>query len=141
MTLTKQDIFVLAFIVVFGLVAGIALSMAPVSHADNAYTSTQFQTASTSITVSVNTSTRILATSSPALFGQRAFADICNAGAATVAIRMDGDKAENANTTGGILIAAGTCFEINDLKLYTGSIQASSTNGVAQPVLVQEYEQ
>lgn len=92
--------------------------------------------ATTSTTVAVTTSTRVLASTSPYT---RAYASICNAGTKTVALRMDSDKLANAINAGGILLAAGACFEITDRMQYLGSVQASSSDQSSVPVLVSDY--
>lgn len=112
------------------------------AHADNAATSTQFATASTTITVAVTTSTRILATTSPAADGHvRSYVEICNPSAKSVVLALNGDQAADARTNGGIWLLSGACFNITPLKLYTGAIQASSSDQSSVPLLVNDYEQ
>lgn len=104
------------------------------------------QTATTSASVSVTTSVRIMATTTnptdPDNNHTRIFASICNANANPVYINIDGDKAAGVgNVTAIIAAAAGynACYEINDRNGYNGSVTASSTNQTATTINVKQY--
>lgn len=86
--------------------------------------------ATTSTATAVSTSVRILATTTgPVASFSRVYASICNTGATSIGLRLDGDKPVNLSTSGGILVAAGACYEITDRNQYHGSVTASSTSG------------
>lgn len=110
------------------------------------YQGPYLQTATTSTSVSVTVSTRILATTTNPIYPDgsfnRIYATICNPNANPVYINMDGDKSAGiANVTAIIAAAAGynACFEINDRNPYNGSVTASSTNQTATVISVKEY--
>lgn len=111
-----------------------------VAHADNAYTSSQFSVASTSsITTAVTTSTLILGTTTAT--HTRLFADICNPSATVpVVLNLQEGEAADARTNGGIWLNTNSCFDITPLRLYTGSVTASTSNGSSVGMLVTEYE-
>lgn len=132
----------IAFAAVFAI--GFSMNSTPSAKAGPFYTT--LSTATTSTAISVTTSARILATSTSPTGGYfRTYASICNTSANPVYLRMDGDKQENSTSTGGIPIAAAAgysaCYEITDKNSYQGSIQASSTNGTATTLYIQEYVQ
>lgn len=109
-------------------------------------------TATTSASVAVTTSTRVLATTTNPL-GQpgvtsftRVYASICNPSSVPVALNLDGDKLANlstGNATTLIAAAAGynVCYEVTDYNQYSGSITASSTTQASVNVLVKDYVQ
>ena len=102
-----------------------------------------FSSATTSATIAVTTSARILATTTN-IVGTgytRAYTAICNPNANPVFIKMDADKA--VTNLDGIPIAAAAgysvCYEITDRFIYVGSVQASSTNQTSTTISVHQY--
>ena len=111
-----------------------------------AYESPYINTATTTSSVAVTSSTRVLATTTNSLGDgtsyTRLFASICNPNANVVYIRMDGDKA--ASNTSGIPIAASAgydvCYYIGGQNPgYNGSVTASSTDETSVNILVTDY--
>lgn len=135
-----QKIIVVVLIAVVGVI--VLLSNNPVSKnlGGNVFQSNMFSSASTTQTIAVTSSTRVLATTTP---GQRIYAAICNPSATIVYLRLDADKAASLSA-GGIPIGAAAgynaCYFINDQNMYTGSVQATSTNQTSVNVLVNQYE-
>lgn len=112
-------------------------------HADNAYQSSIFYAATTSTSVPITVSTRVLATTTTGY--RRIYATICNPSSNPVAINLNADKAANmatGNLTFIIGAAAGfnACYTINSQNLYQGSVQASSTNQTPTTVYVSDYQ-
>lgn len=142
MTITKTTLAVIVLGAIIGSFLGLALSKTPSVSADNAYNATMFNTASTSQTFNISTSARVLGTTT---VGTRVYATICNATTTsnttlgTVWLRLDADKPMQAGV-GGFAVKPSECFVINAVNLYTGAIQASSTNGLVNEVKVQSYE-
>ena len=109
---------------------------------------TVLSTATTTTSVAVTSSTRLLATTTNALGNgtsyTRKFATICNPNANPVFIRFDGDKPAS-NTAANVVLAAAAgynvCYQITDVNQYSGSIQASSTDQTSTTVLVTDYVQ
>lgn len=99
--------------------------------------------ATTTGSVAVTTSTRVMATTtSPNGLYQRVYATICNPNANPVHLSMNNDKpASFTNTTVVIAAAAGysACYEITDRNGYNNSIQASSTNQTSTTITWSEY--
>lgn len=122
----------------FSLLAGIvlmaALAIAAFStfsqvHA-NAYTATHIESATTTTSVALTSSQRILASSTSPY--TRVYATICNPNATLVYVRLGNDRpATSASSTVVIAAAAGysSCYEITDRNSYQGSITASSSAG------------
>lgn len=141
----KNHVLTFAYLTAFSVIVlalaffAISLSAHP-AKADNAYTSSQFSVASSSTkTVSVTTSGLVLATTSPT--HTRLFADICDTSATVpIVIAFTEGGVANATTNGGIWVNSNTCFEITTLKLYTGAVTASTSNGSAVGVTVTEFE-
>lgn len=106
-------------------------------------------TATTTGSVSVTSSTRVLASTTNVLAApgigsfNRAYATICNPNANPVYINLDGDKpASKSAATYVIAAAAGynACFELTDVQLdYNGSITASSTAETATVITYKDY--
>lgn len=104
--------------------------------------------ATTSTTVSVTTSQRLLATTTNTVGDgnsrTRVYATICNPNANPVYLYLGHDEpASLTNATYVLAAAAGynVCYEITDRNQYSGSITASSTNQTATVVTVSEYTQ
>ena len=104
------------------------------------------QQATTSASVSVTTSTRLMASTSnpldPANQWTRIYSTICNPNANPVYIALDADQpATLGNSTYVIAAAAGynACYEINDQNPYNGSVTASSTNQTATVINYMQY--
>lgn len=98
-------------------------------------------TATSSTVTSVTSSARVMATSTDGQSGYtRVYAALCNVGAVSAYIRLDGDKAVNINTAGAIPLAVGACYYLNDQNMYQGSITASST-GAATTISAIQYVQ
>lgn len=104
------------------------------------------QTATTTGSVAVTSSVRLLATTTnplnPSASYTRIYATICNANSNPVYISLNGDKgASLTNATAVIAAAAGydACFEVTDRNPYTGSITASSTNQTSTTVTYSDY--
>lgn len=102
--------------------------------------------ATTSTSIAVTTSSRVLATTTNALGDgtsyTRIYATICNPNANPVYISLNGDKpASNTSSTYVIAAAAGynVCYEINDRNPYNGSVTASSTNQTSTTISVSQY--
>lgn len=105
--------------------------------------------ATTSTSVAVTTSVRILATTTNPLASPgigsftRAYTVICNPNANPVYLNFDADKQANtSNVTAIIAAAAGynACFQLTDAQMiYNGSIQASSTNQTSTTISVKDY--
>lgn len=105
--------------------------------------------ATTSTSISVTTSTRVLASTTNPLAAPgvgsftRAYAVICNAGTNPVYLNLDGDKLAGIGEVTTIIAAAAgynACFELTDARMiYNGSIQASSTNETATVISVKDY--
>jgi hypothetical protein len=110
------------------------LSTPTVGIGGNVFQSNQLTAASTTAPVTVTSSTRILATSSPYT---RVFAEICNDSGTKIYLNMDADKA--ASTAAGFPLAANTCYTIDEANLYTGSVTASSTDETSVSVSVVDY--
>lgn len=111
-------------------------------------TASHIGVATTSTSVSVAASTRILATTTNALGNgtsyTRVYATICNPNANAVYVLLDGDKPASLSKANVVLSAAAgynVCYEITDRNLYQGSITASSTNQTATSVIVTDYVQ
>lgn len=109
---------------------------------------TSIGAATTSTSVSVTSSTRLLATTtnieSDGNSRIRVYATICNPNANPVYVNLDHDKpASLSKATVVIAAAAGynVCYEITDRNQYSGSITASSTAQTATSVIVKEYTQ
>lgn len=150
----KKDILLASIVLVIAIALGVILgiigfgliskSVQPDSVLrGNAFEATQFKTASSTsetITISVTTSARILATTTTDR--TRIYARICNDSGTKVYFRMDGDKPVTnvAGEETGSPLAANTCYEINDQNSYQGSIQASSTNETASNLTIHSYE-
>jgi hypothetical protein len=105
------------------------------------------QTATTSGSVSVTTSTRLMATTSNPQDASnqwtRIYATVCNPNANPVYLALDGDQpASLANSTYVIAAAAGydVCFTLENTG-YNGSITASSTNQSATVINYMQYTQ
>ena len=102
-------------------------------------------TATTSTSVAVTTSVRILATTTNTVGSgfTRAYATICNVNANPVYLNFDNDRPANlSNATYVIATAAGhsACFELTDQQMiYVGSVTASSTNQTSTTITVKEY--
>lgn len=100
--------------------------------------------ATTSTSVAVTVSARLLATTTSAEVAnsyQRAYATICNPNTNPVYLLLDGDKpASKTKATYVIAAAAGydACFRLTDI-VYNGSITASSTNETSTIVTVSSY--
>lgn len=111
---------------------------------------TVISAATTTTSVSVTSSTRVLATTTNlvnvdgATSYTRVYATICNPNANPVYINLDRDRAAAIGAVTYIIAAAAgydACFEITDRNLYSGSITASSTNQTATVINVKDYVQ
>ena len=129
------------------LASVVALTPARDAHA-NVFTATNIQAATTTISVSVTSSTRIMATTSnpldPSASYSRVYATICNPNANPVFLSLNFDKpATLASSTFVIASAAGfqSCYEITDRNQYNGSITASSSNQTATTIFGSQYVQ
>lgn len=110
--------------------------------------STNIGLATTTTSVAVTSSTRILATTTNALGNgtsyTRKFATICNPSTTVVYLLMNGDKPASL-TAANVAIAAAAgynaCYEIKDYNQYNGSVTASSTNQTSTNLIVTDYVQ
>lgn len=140
----KTNILLIVVLAVMGfiVVTSILVSLPKVSFAGSPPVSPAFGQATTTTTISVTTSTRILATTTNTIGTgyTRSYANICNTSATkAIVILMNADKPANATTNGGVWINANTCYEITDKMLYQGSVTASSSDQSAVSVLVNDY--
>jgi hypothetical protein len=108
-------------------------------------TFTTIGAATTTASIAVTSSTRVLATTTANGVGYvRAYATICNPNANPVYLLLNNDKpASNAAATAVIAAAAGynACYTIASDNHYNGSVQASSTNQTSTSVTVSDYVQ
>lgn len=146
--MTTRITFAVGGFAALGLLAILSSFMfSPVRDARaNPYTATVIGTATTSAAVTVTSSTRLLATTTSVkgISYTRVYATICNPSTTLVYVNMNNDKPANTSSANVVIAAAAgynACFEITDRNLYSGSIQASSTNQTSTSVIVSEYVQ
>lgn len=116
-----------------------SFAFAPISGTGGAYQKTPtYISMATSGVMAITSSAQILATST------RAGASICNPTSTLVYLNMNADKPASSigEATKIIAGAAGYdgCYEINELNLYQGGIQASSTGETSVNLLISEYK-
>lgn len=141
-TLTKHKGFLGVVILTIVAIVAIAFSLPKQTFAGSPAVAPAFGQATTTSTISVTTSTRILATTTNTIGTgfTRAYANICNTSATkAIVILMNQDKPANAATSGGVWINANSCYEVTDKMLYQGSITASTSDQSAVQVLVNDY--
>jgi hypothetical protein len=116
------------------------------AHAGSQSSAPAISVATTSATIAVGASTRVLAsTTVPGAVTSynRAYATICNVTSNAVFVLLNGDKpASGTNYTAviGATSTLPTCFEVTDNRLiYNGSITASSSNQITTNVTVTDY--
>lgn len=147
--ITKNTSFALGGFLALMVLALVASEMFSIGNVHaNPYTATVIGTATTSASVAVTSSTRILATTTNALGNgsshTRLYATICNPNANPVFISLNNDvAASDSSATYVIAAAAGysACYELTDRNMYQGSITASSTDETSTAVNVSEYVQ
>lgn len=110
------------------------------------YNGTAIAAATTTVSLSITNSARILATTTElGIAGTtRVYATICNPNANPVYLLLNNDApAQSGAYTMVIAAAAGytACYEITDRNMYQGSITASSTNQTATTIFASQYVQ
>lgn len=145
--ITTFALFTTSFL---AIVAAILLSVSVFglkqdAHA-NPYTASFIGNATTTSSVSVTSSVRVMATSTyvGTTNTTRVYATFCNPNANPVYLFLGNDAAaSNASSTYVIAAGAGyqACYEITDRNLYQGSVTASSTNQTATTIFTSQYTQ
>lgn len=104
------------------------------------------EVATTSTSVAVTVSARLIATTTnpldPSNSYNRIYATFCNTSSNPVYISFNGDKpATRSNAQVVIAAAAGynACFALDDTNAYNGSVTASSTNETSTTIQVSQY--
>lgn len=110
------------------------------------FNGTAISAATTTASVAVTSSTRLLATTTNTVGTgyTRVYATLCNPSATLVYVNMNQDKAASLSAAQVVIAAAAgynACYEITDRNQYSGSIQASSTNQTSVNVIVSDYVQ